>query len=253
MKLSTLTIAFIAITCFSCGNKKENKKNTTESNVVIEEKKITVEGLSYELLFDGIRKEGDYDEVVGTYTENRLGNKKKALSMDGLSEYVKIENHDNINPKNGLTLSIWYKPISFKGSGNDPIIVKPFSSSGAPFAQYHLNVTGNEYIKSKGVFKFGLSINGKYSSIKTAVNTWTPDNWYNITATYDGLVMKLYINGVLKNSRAIEGQLDVYNTDLFIGKNEVKPNKFINTPGTYDNFRIYNRALTKEEVSMLNE
>jgi len=254
MKLNTLLIVFIVTAFFSCGDeKKETKKETTENKVEAVENEIKIEGLSYELLFDGIKNEGDYDEVFGTYTENRLGNSKKAMSMDGLSEYVKVENHDSINPKKGLTLSLWYKPISFKGSGNDPLIIKPFSGKGAPFAQYLLTVTGNEYTKSQGVFNFGLSINGKYSSIKTPVGTWSPDNWYNITATYDGLVMKLYVNGELKNSRAVKGQLDVYNTDLFIGKNEIKPNKFISTPGIYDNFRIYNRALTSEEIAILSK
>ncbi len=236
----------LLITTISCDKKKQTQV-TTENIVSVTEKKIEINDLTYESLWNDVINEGEYDIVVGTYVKNRLGIANSALSMDGLSESVEVENHDNINPKNSITVSLWYKPISFKGNGNNYLVLKPYIENKAPFIQYALAVTGNEYPnpKARGVFKFSLSIGGKYYSIKTTPDTWTPNKWYNITGTYDGKYMKLLIDGEVKNNRTIEGDLDIYNTNLFIGKHE--NNKFF-TPGIYDDFRVYDRALTIEEV-----
>ncbi len=249
-KFYLITLSVLVL--FSCKN--EDKKEVVKTpNPEVKEVKIDIDGLLYESSFDGVRKEGDYDFVTGTYTTNRLGMAKKALSMDGLSESVKVENHDNINPKKGITVSIWYKPISFKGSGNDPIVLKPSDTDGAPFVQYLFGVTGNEYPspKVKGTFKFALSINGEYVQLSTKKDIWSPDTWYNLTGTYDGERMQFFINGKLENARTItDGKLDVYKTDMLIGRS--LDNK-TNTPGVYDNLKIYNRALTNEEVALLNK
>ena len=246
MKNYYYIIAFVALLNFSCGNKKEDK-TVVETKAVVE-KEIDIEGLSYKLLFDGIKSESVYDQVIATYATNRLGNPKKAMSMDGLGQYAKIDNHDKINPKDGITLSLWYKPISFKGSGNNPLVAKYYSENKAPFFQYFIGVTGNEYTKYQGSIKFALSINGKYHYIQTKNNTLTPNEWYNITATYDGKSMKLYVNGEIITNRTVVGKLDVYNSDLFIGKSF---DDKVNTPGTYDNFMIFNKALNNQEIEKL--
>ena len=241
-----LAISFLFISC-----KDQDKKETNNDPIPeIKETKIDIDGLVYEISFDGIRSEGDYDETVGTYVENRLGNTKKALSMDGLSQYVKVERHGNINTKEGITVSIWYKPISFKGSGNDPIVLKPNESNINSLPQYTIGVTGNERSNEKvrASFRFGLNVDGKYRSIRTKADAWTPNNWYNIVGTYDGTSMKLYVNGDVLNNKTVKGKLENYNTDLFIGMHN--SNKY-GTPGTYDNFSIYNRALTKTEIEKL--
>ena len=236
----------------SCNNKKkENIKTVVQENST--EKELSIDGLIYSLAFDGTKSETEYDDVMATYAPNRLGIEKKAMSMNGLSEYAKIDNHESINPKDGITLSIWYKPSSFKGSGNDPIVLKPSSPDGSPFVQYLFGLTGNEYPSPKvqGSFKFALSINGEYVLLKTKSNLWSPNNWYNLTGTYNGERMQFFVNGKLENAKTIkDGRLDIYDTDAFIGRS--LDNK-INTPGVYDNFRIYNRALTNEEISLLNE
>ncbi|WP_304141513.1 LamG domain-containing protein [Mesoflavibacter zeaxanthinifaciens] len=237
-----------AIIFTSCGKKKDTKIKLDNDKTFVE-KEINIEDLSYQLSFDGIKSEGDYDEVVATYASNRFGDPKKAMSMDGLSEYAKIDNHEKINHKDEITLSIWYKPISFKGSGNNPLIAKYYSKNEAPFFQYFIGVTGNEYTKYQGSIKFALSIDGKYQYVQTKNNTLKPNQWYNITASYDGVSMKLYVNGQIVTNRAVVGKLDIYNSDLFIGKTL---DSKVNTPGTYDNFMIFNRALNKQEVLELS-
>lgn len=58
--------------------------------------------------------------------------------------------------------------------------------------------------------------------------------------------MKLYLNGVLQNKKEVTGKLDIYNSNLAIGMNE---NLKIFTPGVYDDFRLFDRALTEQEIN----
>lgn len=60
--------------------------------------------------------------------------------------------------------------------------------------------------------------------------------------------MKFYVNGKLVSQRAVTGTLDVYDTSVFIGKT---PYKEYYTSGEFDDYRIFDRALTEEEVFTL--
>lgn len=247
--ISFLLLAFLLFS--SCADdKKKQQENSTKEITKPEEPQVKIENQVYESLWDGIRNESEFEDIYASYTKNRFNQEKKALSMDGMSEYAMIVNQEGLNPKKEITVSFWYRPISFRGSGNDPLIIKAANDvKKKPFVQYMFSVTGNEYSQSQGIFQFALTVDDNYHSLKTKNNIWTPNEWYNLTGSYDGELMKFYVNGVLQNSKKITGALSVFDTNLFVGrKNEV--DKFY-TPGNYDNLRIYNRALTKEEIMLL--
>jgi len=244
--ISLLILALV----FSCGEKKEEKQEQPTKKETLIEKKIDLKGQKYSILFDGIRNENENDDVSGRYVENRFGIEKSAVYLDGIADYVKAFNLDSINAEKELSISIWYKPISFKGSGNDPIILKPSDSEDSNLPQYYIGATGNEHPSDKvrGSFRFGLVIDGKYNSIRTKPDTWFPENWYNIIGTYDGKSMKLYVNGKVLNNRTIEGELLNNSSDLLLGMhNSMK----YGSPGIYDNFRFYKRGLSKPEVELI--
>jgi len=247
-----ITLLLCILLINSCKNKEEEKLKPVTIETQNEEPEIDIDGLVYHVKWDGVINEGDYEEVLGVYTDNRYKNPKKAISFDGLSEYTKIENHDVLNTKKEITISLWYKPISYRGTGNNPLLIKSSGNNKDALVQYSINATGNEHpsIKARGSFRFSLSIDGKYNSISTKPDFWTPGQWYNITGVYDGKHMKLFVNGKALNQRLVEGQLDVFESDIYIGKDET--GKFF-TPGIYDDLRIYNRALTAKEILTLSE
>ncbi|GGI56289.1 LamG domain-containing protein [Winogradskyella haliclonae] len=244
--ISLLTIVFM----FSCGEKKEEKIEPITKKAIVKEQIVDIKDLTYSMLFDGIRNENENDDVFGKYVANRFGAEKSAIYLDGIADHVKAFNLDGLNSQKELTISVWYKPISFKGSGNDPIVIKPSDSEDSTLPQYYIGATGNEHPSDKvrGSFRFGLVINGKYNSIRTKPDTWFPENWYNIIGTYDGKSMKLYVNGKVLNNRTIEGELLNNSSDLLLGMhNSMK----YGAPGVYDNFRFYKRGLSKSEVDQI--
>ncbi len=63
--------------------------------------------------------------------------------------------------------------------------------------------------------------------------------------TYDGLTMRLYINGTQVASRAATGAIQTTNSPLWIGGNSPYGEYF---QGLIDEARVYNRALTQAEI-----
>ncbi len=211
-------------------------------------KNISIDRELFHLKVDGRNNPEKNVDVLGQYVIDRFGKAKKAVFLDGISDVIEIKNQDDLNPEEALTIAIWYKPDSYKGNGSNAIVWKGYPEYKKPYAQYLFSATGNLYPNKFGVFKFGLSINGKLNQIQTKNNFWTADKWYHLTGTYDGHKMKFYINGKLVNQRAVTGTLDVYNTPLLIGKTL---NKEFYTSGVFDDFRLFDKALTLAEINLL--
>jgi hypothetical protein len=81
----------------------------------------------------------------------------------------------------------------------------------------------------------------------------TVGTWYFYAGTFDGATYKIYFNGVLNGSSADSTALITNNLkELNIGYLDVNgsPGRFF--PGTIDDVRIYNRALSAQEIYQLS-
>jgi hypothetical protein len=188
---------------------------------------------------NGIAFGGNYNFEIG-------GN--KSYDFNGNGDYIKINNDPMLNPSNSITISLWFRPVDFYGIGNNALVVKPFTSHDPPYYQYIMGISGSK--GSNYTFGFSLNVNGEFKIIGTETNAWKEGNWYHIVGMYDGKALKLYVNGILENTLVAEGSMSIYNTDLFIAR---QPNLDVTTPGTIDDLRIYNRALSEEEIAKLYE
>lgn len=233
----------------SCkSDKKSNKENPKQTEEAKIPQAINLEkGLTYSLSLESTDK---LATSGGTFAEDKKGNVQGAFSLNGKNEYVLIKDRPELNPEEEITISIWYKPVSFKGIGNNAIINKGFEVHEPPFYQYHLGITGNEFDnEDKGIFTFTLTLDDVGVNLKTPTNIWKPNNWYHIVATYNGKEVALHINGeYVVGKKYDNGFIYSYGKDLCIGKFS-NINKY--TPGTFDNLRIYNRALSPDEIDVL--
>jgi hypothetical protein len=85
-----------------------------------------------------------------------------------------------------------------------------------------------------------------YDDVKTVRNSWSANTWYHITFTFDGSTFKIYVNGVLENSVVHTGTMTSV-TGYDIGGSP----GLTSFPGLIDEVRIYNRALSAEEIQAL--
>jgi len=191
-----------------------------------------------------------FDEISGTHYDSTFhhndgisyGNSQTvsgiidgANSFDGVNDYLDCGNSESVNPTNAITVEAWYRPVSFLGTGDDPIIDKGYYSHphDGPWYQYHLGVRGDQHGPTG--FSFYVLSGGTQKWVVTPGGFWIPGNWYHLVGTYDGSSIKLYANGALLDSKSAQGTIENYGKPVDIGK----PSN-LNTylPGTIDEIRL---------------
>jgi len=179
---------------------------------------------------DGVPYGGVSQDVAG-----KIGN---ADSFDGDNDYVECENSPSLNPLNYVSLEAWYKPASFKGRGNDPIIDKGYYQNEDPYWQYHLGVCGDQYPTRYSLFGFEIANSGN-QNVVTEDGFWIPNIWYHIVGTYDGSTMRLYVNSQLIDSKDVVSTMADFGQNLRIARYTNINNCL---PGTIDEVRISSSA-----------
>jgi len=174
----------------------------------------------------------------GGVTQDALGKIGNADGFDGSNDYIECENSASLNPSTYISLEAWYKPVSFYGSGNDPIIDKGYYEDHNLYYQYHLGVCGDSYPTAQSQFSFYIA-NSAIQSVRTGNNFWITNVWYHIVGTYDGSTMRLYVNGVLIDSENVVSAMADFGKDLRIGRFTNRNNCL---PGTIDEVRISSSA-----------
>jgi len=89
---------------------------------------------------------------------------------------------------------------------------------------------------------------------------WTNNTWYHISGTYDGVTARLYINGQEENSVNSSIAINNSSQNVYIGKSHGSRSTSFGSGtgeetvnGRLDETRIYNRALSPDEVRKLYE
>ncbi len=192
---------------------------------------------------------GNHNDIIQSNFKfnTELKSKNRFVYFDGNSTFGIINNSATLNPENAMSIAFWIKPIDYTGLGTEPIVLKPYTSHTSPYYQYLLGIAGN-YGAAPYNFTFDLCINGEYLGINSGAYTWEAGQWYFVVATYDGLSLKLFVNGTQKKSLSAPGTITTFDTDLYLGK---QANFYDYSLGYVDNIRIYNRALTNSEVTVL--
>ncbi len=177
-----------------------------------------------------------------TLTTDRFGNTGKAYSFDGLNTFIEVASNSSLQLTSNYTLNGWFNAnVFFYSSNADRSILSKVESTGW-YGGYEVIIGGNTkdiaYAGNVGGNNFVVG------SIGYAINTW-----YMFTVTFDGSTIKLFMNGMLVNSKIVSGNLQTSNLPLLFGRRGGSiQGKF---DGKLDDVRIYNRALTQEEITYL--
>jgi Tol biopolymer transport system component len=174
-----------------------------------------------------------------TLTTDRFGNAESAFSFDGVGNNIEISETINLDGFQAFTASLWINPAMEMNSntGRQDIVYKGLSGS------YTLN-----YDSQDGALV--ATVNGAQTSI-SFLSDFHANQWFHTILVYDGSsILKMYIDGDLVGVPDGLGpgtNLDT-NEPLFLGST-AEPQYFFN--GKLDDFRIYNRALTGDEIKIL--
>lgn len=183
---------------------------------------------------------------------NRFGFSNKALYFDG-SSYLKVTSSPNIILGNNKTLSCWvYIPSSETQNLYPTIIHKDEPLMSTTYSIMMCESPG--YASRQYKFDFIFASNyTHYEAYSKQLYSNYKDKWLHIASTYDSIsgYSKVYFNGVLSDSTYVGNKTaHTSNLNLYIGtgKNAGSQQMF---KGGIDDLRLYNRALTKNEISQL--
>ena len=155
-----------------------------------------------------------------------------ALSFNGSTSWVTVNDAASLHLTTGVTLEAWVKLSAL--AGWEAAIIKE-TPGGLSYAMY-ANTAQN---RPASVIHTSSDIN-MYGTAQVPLNTWT-----HLTTTYDGTTLRLYVNGTEVINQAVTGSMPVSASPLRIGGDSVW-GEYLN--GLIDEVRVYNRALSAAEI-----
>jgi hypothetical protein len=183
---------------------------------------------------------GNHGYVIGaaTTTVKTIGKLGQGIALDGNDDYVFVRQNATIDSlSDSLTLSAWIK-VSGAIDECCQRVVDVWTGQGF-------------YISIDGGFGGFYTRDNDADSAELGYSVSVTDNeWHHILGVRNGSVFLYYQDGVLieeGNFPAVDVVAQATGTNLSIGSNNTS-NFF---PGTIDEVRIYNRALSAAEVKAL--
>jgi hypothetical protein len=171
--------------------------------------------------------------VITGATWTSSGRFGSALSFNGTSSWVTVTDSAVLDLKQSVTLEAWVYPKS--STGWQAAVIKE-QTGGLSYALYGNSDPGTPV----GTIHTTNDVN-LYGGSGLPLNTWS-----HLAVTYNGSVLKLYVNGTLVNSQSVSGQMPVSTNVLRIGGDSVWGEYF---NGLIDEVRVYNRALSAAQIA----
>jgi hypothetical protein len=215
----------------------------------------------------GIISHWKFDEGSGTTAYDSAGNNDGtlingptwttghidgALSFDGVGDYVETSDDSSLEPQN-ITVGAWvYRNDVIT---RDTILQKGSTASVDGRNGYLLRIAkSTDGVPDKAQFYIVVDNNNNKIS-PPSITEIAPNQWYHIAATYDSSNIRMYVNGVEEGTPTGETRPIDYTggqQQLKIGVAEAGYGSSQDYfDGTMDDVRIYDRALSPEEIQQL--
>lgn len=161
------------------------------------------------------------------------------LGLDGSGDGINLGPLD-ITGGEGLTLMAWIRPDPHTGTKR--LISK--ATGIAEQAHYWMVSTfGNQQVR------FRLRTNNLTTTLIAPQPVLVPGQWHHVACSYDGLEMKIVVDGVLLATQAKAGPVDT-NPSVGAAIGIQPPGAGADgLPGLIDDVRIYNRGLTVSQIA----
>ncbi len=186
--------------------------------------------------------DGTLENGTSWTTSGKFGS---ALSFDGVDDYVDCGDTADLEFASGqsFSFSFWFKGTGHSSS-QDGIITKGYGAGDNDLTPWYL-----EYYENDGTIALFLRDSGGTSSHTSGTVAIDDGNWHFITAVYDAGAGEIrnYVDTELDTTTTGVPE-DAYGTNagIFVLMDHLERY----TQGSLDEVRIYNRALSTEEIKM---
>jgi chitodextrinase len=172
--------------------------------------------------------------TISGATWTTAGKYGSALSFNGKSSRVIINDSASLNLSGGMTLEAWVSPTSVPASWQDVI----YKQNDIYFLEAGSSISNNPPA-------IGATFSSHGDQYLAGVSSLPANTWTFLAATYDGTTLRLYVNGTQVASRSISDSLTSSTQALQIGGDAAYGQYF---KGIIDEVRVYNLALTPTEI-----
>ena len=205
-------------------------------------------------LSNGLAGHWALDETTGTRAQNSAGGNEGilgsfsdsgwtsgtvggALNFSGTTgDAVVVADYDELDITQDLTLATWVKADAFENW--DGLITK--GTSQIPYG-LSLASDGSLLLQTN----YGYSDGGQVYSSDASLTT---GEWQHVAVTYDGSNVRFFIDGQLDSSHSADITFETNNQALVLGVDNTA-DAYLD--GALDDARVYNRALSAEEIGQL--
>jgi hypothetical protein len=162
-------------------------------------------------------------------TAGKYGN---ALAFNGTDARVTIDDAASLRLTTGMTLEAWVKPSAGGGRWVD-VVYKGDDN-------YYLEASTTSAGRPGIGIRTAASRHESFGTTTVALNAWT-----HLAATYDGAMLRFYVNGTQVSSQSMTGNIMTSTNPLQIGGDSIYGQYFA---GTLDEVRIYSVALNPTQI-----
>jgi hypothetical protein len=163
-----------------------------------------------------------------------LGAYGGALSFNGSDAVVTVDDSPSLHLRRAMTLEAWVKPSTIGGDWRDVV----YRGNDA----YYLEASS----QADGLPMGGGSFNGADGEGQVFGDDWLPTGaWSYLAVTYDGSMLRLYVDGKEVASKPQSGMLVASRDPLQIGGDHIFGQYF---EGTIDEVRVYDVALAPDAI-----
>jgi hypothetical protein len=184
---------------------------------------------------------GNDGTVIGAgLTTDRFGHPKSAYHFDGVDDYIDLPSLYSYSPAQ-VTINAW---VNLDSIGTRQMITIKATGLDTP-GNFALEIADSGHIRWQGN-------NGGWWAVMGTTLLQT-DTWYQITAVQDGGTSRVFLNGVEDGSGTNAG-IAAGTIPWMIGQHPWYQGGFVpgfGFDGTIDDVRIYDGALTGEQIQAL--
>jgi len=196
---------------------------------------------------------GNHGTVNGaTLTTDRFGNVNRAYSFDGTSSFIEVPDSKSLSIEGDITMAAW---VYDNGPSNNyhTILTKELNGDRGYNLSYSFYYgPGGSPTEVNKIFSGRRNGNGAQVEYKFSNQEISFNKWQYIAAVVRRDIITFYIDGVEVGYNVFGNQFTIPMINQLVslkigsagGGNQLMPGKL-------DEIRIYNRALTQSEISLL--
>jgi hypothetical protein len=175
---------------------------------------------------------GNDGALMGGATWAATGKFGGALSLNGTDAYVDCGNGPSLNITEAITLSAWVNTADANNAQHNPFVGKGDQA-------YAIKHNASNQIES-------FIYDGAWYTATYSINASFNGAWHHVASTYDGLHLRLYVDGVLRRTVSHTGSIATTTYNVNLGRNSQNTDRLYN--GLIDEVRIYDGVLPPAEI-----